>query len=278
MPVGNSTYHGLAVQLTRRFARDLQFLGAYTWSHNIDDSTATVGSTTFTPRRPQDSLNLRPERASSALDHRQRLSYELIYDMPYFKNRNWFMKNLLGNWEVAPIYIYQTGILITPQSQADANLNADSAPDRVFVNPAGNQAVGSGTTPLTNSAQQVVAYLATNPAAGFVAAPKGTLPNAGRNLINLNPIDDIDLTLAKRFNVTERWKVEFALRAFNLFNHPQYTGGFLDDALFTSYGASTNAGLLARSSFDPKNINFRQWDQVFSSNPRTVTLSLKLVF
>jgi hypothetical protein len=278
MPVGNSTYHGLAVQLTRRFARDLQFTGAYTWSHNIDDSTATVASTTFTPRRPQDSLNLTSERASSALDHRQRLSYALIYDMSYFRNRNWFMKNLLGNWEVAPIYIYQTGTLITPQSETDANLNADSAPDRVFTNTGGNPAIGSGTTPLTNSAGQVVAYIATNPNAGFVAAPKGTLPNGGRNLINLNPINDVDLTLAKRFNVTERWKVEFALRAFNLLNHPQYTGGFLDDVLFTSYGASTNAGLLARSSFDPKNTDFRQWDQVFSSNPRTVTLSLKLTF
>jgi hypothetical protein len=61
-------------------------------------------------------------------------------------------------------------------------------------------------------------------------------------------------------------------------NHPQYAGGYLDDAIFTLYGASTNAGLLARSSFDPKNTNFRQWDQVFTSNPRTVALSLKLTF
>ena len=32
------------------------------------------------------------------------------------------MKNLLGNWEIAPVYIYQTGSLVTPQSQTDANL------------------------------------------------------------------------------------------------------------------------------------------------------------
>jgi len=65
---------------------------------------------------------------------------------------------------------------------------------------------------------------------------------------------------------------------FNLFNHPQYVGGFLDDALFTSFGPNSNAGLLARSSFDPKSTLFRQLDQVFSSNPRTFTLSLKLAF
>jgi outer membrane receptor protein involved in Fe transport len=278
MPIGNSTYHGLALQVTRRFTRGLQFMGAYTWSHDIDDSTDALASTVFTPRRPQDSQDMMTERASSALDHRQRLSFELLYDMPYFKNRNWFLKNLVGNWEIAPIYIYQTGTLITPQSETDSNLNADSAPDRVFINSSGNSAIGSAAIPLPNSAGQTVAYLAANPNAKYVSAPQGTLPNAGRNLINLNPIDDIDLTLAKRFNFTERWKAEISVRAFNLFNHPQYVGGFLDDSLFTSYGAGTPTGLLARTSFDPKSTAFEQWSQVFSSNPRTVTLALKLTF
>jgi len=44
--------------------------GSYTWSHNIDDSTAAVSSTVFAPRRPQDSQSVRSERASSMLDHR----------------------------------------------------------------------------------------------------------------------------------------------------------------------------------------------------------------
>jgi len=65
LPNGNSVYHGWANQLTRRFSNGLQFIGAYTWSHAIDDSTADVNSTSSTPRRPQDSQNLVPERASS---------------------------------------------------------------------------------------------------------------------------------------------------------------------------------------------------------------------
>src|SRR5262249_20591198 len=54
VPRGNSIYHGLAVELTRRFAKNLTFKGAYTWSHLMDDSTAEVNSTTLSPRRPQD--------------------------------------------------------------------------------------------------------------------------------------------------------------------------------------------------------------------------------
>ncbi len=278
MPIGNSTYHGLANQLTRRFSDGLQFMGAYTWSHAIDDSTATVASTVFTPRRPQDSQNLIPERSSSALDHRQRLSFEMIYDMPIWKDRNWFLRNLVGNWEVAPIYIYQTGTLITPQSETDSNLNGDSAPDRVFINPGGNPALGSGVHALTNSAGQTVAYLASNANARYVSAPQGTLPTGGRNLIALNPINDVDLTLAKHLDITERVKAQFAIRLFNVFNHPQYAGGYLDDALFTQYSPNSVAGQVARTSFDPKSSAFEQWDQVFSSNPRNITLSLKLIF
>ena len=40
--------------------------GAYTWSKNIDDSTAALASTVLTPRRPYDFENLRQERANSA--------------------------------------------------------------------------------------------------------------------------------------------------------------------------------------------------------------------
>ncbi len=81
-PWGNSTYHGWANQLTRRFSNGLQFMAAYTFSHNIDDSTAEVFSTYTTPRRPQNIRNLRADRASSALDHRHRLTYQVLYDVP----------------------------------------------------------------------------------------------------------------------------------------------------------------------------------------------------
>ena len=51
-PIGNSTYHGLALQVNRRFSNGLQFIGSYTWSHLIDDSTADFFTTLLTPRRP----------------------------------------------------------------------------------------------------------------------------------------------------------------------------------------------------------------------------------
>ncbi len=274
MPVGNSIYHGWANQLTRRFSNGLQFVGAYTWSHAIDDSTAEVFSTYSTPRRPEDAQNLAQDRSSSALDHRNRFTMEVIYDLPFFKHSNWFLKNVVGNWELAPVYTYQTGTPYTVQSGLDSNRNGDSAGDRVMVNPnGGNASIGSGATALTNSSGATVGYVVDNPNAKYAVAPFGALPNAGRNTARLNPIDDIDFSLAKRVNVTERFGLEFTARAINLFNHPQYTGGYLTDVAPNGATSSDQHGV-----FTPTSSIFALPSQAFSSNPRTMVLSLKFFF
>ena len=57
-PAGSSIYHGMAFQLTRRFAHGLSLNGAWTWSHVEDNSTADFFTTRLTPRRPQDFQNV----------------------------------------------------------------------------------------------------------------------------------------------------------------------------------------------------------------------------
>ncbi len=52
--IGNSVYHGLNVDLKKRYSRNFQFLASYTWSHSIDDS-----SDLQTLLKPLDSRNLR---------------------------------------------------------------------------------------------------------------------------------------------------------------------------------------------------------------------------
>ncbi len=276
MPYGRSFYNGWANQLTRRFSNGLQFVAAYTWSHNIDDSTADVFSTYTTPRRPQDFQNVRADTSDSALDHRQRFSYQVLYDMPFLKHdTNWVKRNLLGNWEIAPVYQYQTGTWVTVQSGIDANMNGDSAGDRTIVNPGGNAMIGSGTTALTNSSGATVAYLANNANAGYVVAPKGTIATGGRNTMRVNPIDDIDMTIAKYFGFgkEERYKLRFEGRFFNIINHPQYVAGNISDVASVGF-----TGTAVHNALIPTNSLFGQWSQVFSSNPRSIQISAKLTF
>ena len=283
-PNGWSDYHGLAVQGSRQFSNGLQFLAAYTWSHTIDNSTADFFSTVITPRRPQDFQNINADKSSSALDHRNRFSIAAYYDLPYFKNGNWLRKNVLGNWLVAPIYTFQTGEPADVQSGVDANLNGDSAGDRAVFNPTGIPGTGSGVTALCNSSlaagascaaspANIVAYLANNGNAQYITAGKGALATSGRNTLQTRRIDNLDVTAGKRFNFTERMRLEFQAQFLNVLNHPQYTPGLLNQV--DSIGFTSPA---ATNYLHPSNALFNRPDQAFSSNSRTLQMALKFIF
>ena len=299
-PSGYSIYHGLALQASRQFSNGLQFLGAYTWSHTIDNSTADFFSTVITPRRPQDFQNVNADRSSSALDHRHRFSIAAFYDLPYFKSGNWLRRNVVGNWLLAPIYTYQTGEPADVQSSVDANLNGDAAGDRSIFNAKGISGTGSDITPLCTSALPsfatcgendfsakngppgpknfdsrpfMVAYLASNPNAQYITAGQGALANAGRNTLQTRSISNLDVTAAKRFSLTERMRLEFQAQFLNVLNHPQFTPGFANrvDSIGFTGSAATNY-------LTPSNAVFNQPEHAFPSNSRTLQLALKFIF
>jgi len=145
-PEGNSKYNGLVLQVTKRYSRNFSYLAAYTWSHLTDDSTANINFTALTPRRPQNFGNLSSEWASSILDRRHRLTISPIFDVRPFSRHGWALKNLVGNWNLAFTYTYESPEYGTVQSGVDSNLNGDSATDRAIVNPNGISGTGSSVT------------------------------------------------------------------------------------------------------------------------------------
>jgi hypothetical protein len=304
-PWASSTYHGLATQLTKRMSHGVQLIGAYTYSHLIDDATAEVFSTVLAPRRAQDGLNLSADRANSILDHRHRFTMAVVYDVPYFKNGNRFLRNTVGNWEFAPVYTYQSGQWVTAQSGIDSNLNLDSAGDRNILNPGGTKGTGTGVSPLCRSAvpspsctfanvfctgdvaidgansdctpgvdviDNVVGYMANNPNAQYIRTGYGARANIGRNTLHLDPINDIDVTAVKRFTITERFRVEFLAQFLNVLNHPQYVGGFLNDIAPVGFTGAERSVLLPASS------DFNHPETQFASNARAIQLALKIFF
>jgi hypothetical protein len=285
-PIGNSSYNGLALQMTRRFVNGFELIGAYTWSHNIDDSTADFFSTLLSPRRPQDFQNLRADRSTSALDRRHRLTLTALYDVPMFKSSgNWLMKNIVGNWQISGIYTYESPEFATVQSAADVNLNGDTWGDRAIVNPNGVGNTGSDVTGIdrngnpTTDPASIVAYTVNDPTAKYIRAGIGQVPNAGRNTLPLRPTNNWDAGLLKRFSFTERVKLQLQGQFSNLFNHPQYTGGYVNhvDAANTAL-VSITTGIGTRNMLTPGNANFNRPDLTFLSNARQITVVAKLVF
>jgi hypothetical protein len=289
-PYSESNYNGMASSLTRRFQHGFLMDFAYTWSKTMDDATADVFSTVLTPRRPQNSRNVPGDYSRSALDHTHRLTLAAVYDLPFFKQSSWMMKNLVGNWEIAPIYTYESPEFYTVLSGINSNLNGDStAIDRTVFNAHGTKGVGSGVTALYDSSRasvcgvdatntpitacngNLVAYQAKNSSAEYVVAGSGAMPTASRNTQPIRPIDNFDATAVKRFNFTERFAVEFSAQAFNVFNHAQYMPGTVDNINSPGY---TSQILFQTAS----NAGFNQPGKFFTANARSMQLSLKLTF
>ena len=275
-PFGGSNYHGLALSLDRRFTNGLQLQTAYTFSKSLDNSTAEVFSTTLSPRRPQDSQNLRPEYSVSALDHRHRFTTAVIYDWHPFKNRNYLLRTVVGNWQIAPVYQFQSAEYFTPQSGVDSNLNGDAV-DRTVINPNGVRGTGSGVTAIAGtSVAGTVGYYPSiaagqNPNAYYIQAAAGVNPTGARNTEAIRPTNDFDLSAVKRLQFRERYGFEFGAQALNVLNHPQFTGGTI--STINTPSASSYSGFVQVA-----NANFNIPKNSFSSNARFLQLDVKLTF
>jgi hypothetical protein len=307
MPWTSSMYNGLATQLTRRMSHGLLFNAAFTWSNTMDNATATAFSTYVTPRRPQDFRNLKDDWSRSALARKFRFTYAMVYDLPFYKTSgNGFEKNLLGGWEIAPQFTYQSPEFGTVQSGYDANRNDDTAGDRAFVNPLGKKGTGSdivpiwdpnvatyyvpgsnppttaycggeyvtsGTPPVATCVGDQVGWAAVNGNAYYIAAGDGTIPNGKRNDLPLPGIRDVDVTALKRFNLYKQTKLEFSAQIWNVLNHSQFVPGSLNSINSVGYTGSTVLEMLS-----PWAATFNQPTLTFNNNARSMQLALKFSF
>jgi hypothetical protein len=256
------------------------------------------------PRRAQDSQNTRAEYAVSDLDRRHRFTAVAVYDIPFFKNSGFLLHNLLGNYEIAPSYTFQSPQLTTVQSAVSSVLNNDSAADRTFIDPTGVKGTGSGVVAIVNPGIACGAFSGTGVVNGFastvvgdcaaniigyregaivggafvaahaqyVQGGLGTLPTAPRNTLPTGRTNNLDLSAYKHFTYHERYKLDFGLQALNVLNHSQYLPGSPNAVnSIGSTGTVRNFDTVNSSQFNVKQL-------AFSNNPRTMQLSGKIIF
>src|SRR5262249_47591330 len=114
----NSDYNALQVTIKQRLSRGFNLHGTYTWSKSIDDASNGIYSGTRGVSYPQDSYNLRAERAVSSFDLRHRVTINGTYELR-------FLSHLLGSsrlvegWQISGIYTGQSGLPITPFMSVD---------------------------------------------------------------------------------------------------------------------------------------------------------------
>ena len=220
----SSKYNALQIKAEKRFSQGLQFVSHYTWSMaRFYDSNYFA----IDPKVAYGPMNVNRNHAWVT---------NVLYELPFGKGKkymsdaNTLMDYVVGGWRVTSITQWAGGLPWTP-SYKDCGSDQDVGvcrPDR-----------GSGSFALgvkRDSAGNLTWFtpipeLATNGATGggFTRPAAGTLGNIGMDSFRGPHLFTSNLSLAKNFRITERYKAEFRMDANNIFNHPvmgfNYTQG-----------------------------------------------------
>jgi len=253
----SSDYHALQVQYRRPLSRGMQALVNYTWSHSIDtgsDDSAFLNSHLI--------ISGAGDRGSSSFDIRHNFTGAITYDVPHFA-RETILSALTRNWSIDTVVDARTGLPIdvVTSSVAIPGISAPTRADLVPGTPIWLSGPYPGGKKLNFDAFAIPQQLR-----------QGTL---GRNAITGFGLTQVDLSAARKFNLTERISLQFRSDFFNLFNHPNFgnPNNSLDSGR-SFFGLAT--GMLD-NALNPSGVGgLNRLYQI--GGPRSVQLSLKLIF
>jgi hypothetical protein len=187
-----SNYNALQLYAAKRKG-NLTFTASYTWSK-------TLGDTSGNGDNLEDPFNRSFNYGPVTFDRRQILVFTYTYRVPFFMKSGGLMYNLLGGWEASGITRWQTGQYLTAIGNTSiGNRRADYVGGEVNL---------SGPDPILQWFNKAAFVTAPNTRRG--TAPVGSIEGPGRYFW--------DLSLRKRFSITEQVKLEFRADLFNAFN------------------------------------------------------------
>jgi hypothetical protein len=228
----SSIYHALQVS-ARKSVGALSLSLAYTYSHSIDDSSDRYDGTFV------NSYNFAANRASSSFDERQMLNVGYVYDLPFFRKHG-LTHTMLGGWQYSGIATLATGTPFTLTNGTNYGDNAgvgNAVGSGSYVDQIGDP--NSNIPPRSQLAGPSYSKFFYNPNA-FTTPTGLTFGDSGRdNLRNPGRVN-FDMALFKHFAIKESTAFEFRVEAFNVFNHPEWSGfptGFGAADLFQVNGA-----------------------------------------
>jgi hypothetical protein len=281
--IANSSYHGLQVSLKQQMSHGLQFGGNYTWAHSIDSGSSWHSGGTsangfgggdgYTTDQTLPQL----DRGNSTYDIRHRLTFNIVWEMPFLRERHGFVSTVLAGWQLNGIFSLQTGAHWSPfrggafaaGSKLQGAPGFPDACDPATFDPAHcvNVRADYNLDGVANDRPNAIANHVDathqqwadgfNLPDNFFSAPcLGCAGNLGRNTFVGPGYWNLDTSLFKNFRLSDRFRLQFRAEAFNIFNHTNFQLGI------ENVGSSGNNRLnslhfgKAGSTFNPRNLQF----------------------
>jgi Carboxypeptidase regulatory-like domain/TonB dependent receptor len=237
-----SKYNGLLVNVNKRLSHGFAVQGAYTWSKNLDQGSATFSDNEYL-NTAGPSYAFLPNLQNGVSDFN--VSHNLVlngtWNIPVSQSLHGAPRAILQGWELGSIFTAHSGVPFTVKLTSDeaftgnSRVNSSAGGQRPNFNPA----PGCTTNP-TNSGQPSN-YINLN---CFSFPAPGVLGNLGRNTLRGPGFADFDFSLFRNITLSqEKYRIQFRAEAFNILNHANF--GAQTTNIFNGSGAPlASAGVL----------------------------------
>ena len=253
----SSNYNGLQMRYNGRFRTDLTFGAAYTWSKAMDNASEIFsfgeGAFAANPLNPG-----KAERGISGFDRPNAFSFNFIYDIPFFKNKEGIAGKVLNGWQLngtwviasgRPFTVSQVAGLLTGATYEDTTFqstfvgldavrpflgNPNAPPTSVGITGADAAFLfgvgGLGATTLYSATElnttgnivtvtkDQVRYIINGPQADQLFGTP--FGNVPRNGERGARLNQANFGIFKNTKFKERFTIQYRAEFFNVFNHP----------------------------------------------------------
>lgn len=206
----HSDYHSLQATINRRFTSGLFLKGAYTYAHAI----AEAGYGDWTQFTFNALSQLYRNKATANFDRTHNLQLAYVYELPFGAGKKWAQngaaKAILGGWQINGIFASYSGTPFTlGASGTSLNMPGNTqTPDQIKPTIAKYDNYGDlpwfDTTAFANISE--VRY-----------GNMGLLAMRGPGAVNM------DMSLFRKFRLSEKFNMEFKAEGFNISNTPHFS-------------------------------------------------------
>ncbi len=226
-------YNGMQVKLDRRFNSGLVSTTTFVWSKAID-----YGTSTDMPGLA-DNVNFSNDRGRADFDTRTSLTEGFVYPLPFGGQGRWaktgVASTILGGWQLNGILSMHSGMPFSVTSSTQLNWTGvnqvanEVSPFKVL------HGVGFGD-PWFDSAS-------------FADPAKSTRGTLGRNMFSGPGYFNLDASLFRTLQITERFNLQLRIESFNTTNTPAFNNpnGNVDSSTF---------GMITGESKASRNLQF----------------------
>jgi hypothetical protein len=263
-----SNYNALQVQLRQRSTHGLTYLVSFTWSRSFDEMSG-IGNVSGNGGFVQNPYNVKGDYGPASFDQPKRLTASGSYDLPVGKGKPLSLGRadwLFGGWKTSGIYTLTSGRTFTVYGYTGPWY--DQMGSQPYAWPSYRANVSS--SPTSGFTQSPSEWFNTSV---FSTSEPGTYGDSSKGMLRGPFFEDLDLSFAKLFPISERQNLQFRLEIFNVGSNWHSLNDYYGSNLIPGNSVGgCNFGSLASIGCDPYSVAGHLW------NPHVLQMSLVYSF